>query len=413
MTVSDLASNVDFLEPLLPHTSKIGCLRLTKHRFIEGMTDDLPGFFDSPMPNLTSLELHQVAEPSVNLFPPSGTPVPPVFQNLKTLRLTRAPLYPTLFSIASLKELKLLGYESPLNFGTFIGFLRLNRDLEHVVLDVRFVADSAETEFSRKVSLPRLQNLTITCYKTIDSKGLLSCISFPHSAHIEVISIGLDPATPLSSFLPSPPTPIQDLLAPITTITTQMVPQVLRISGNGSSFTLRGVRPLLNAQMEFSTAAVRELYVDLFCFKCSVATLHKRIKVLPALEILAFSRTRFPVGLLSALIEEPVLCPALKTIAFLDCNIDSDVIKQLEEAIAKRGDSTVARVCRVVIVNSARRILDRTLIQQLQKSVPCVEIRMDDGWMTSSQVYRSLWFFNVGRVVRGYLHNFIRIIGIR
>ena len=84
MTVSDLAGNASFLEPLLPRTSKIGCLRLTEHRFIEDVTDDLPGFFDSPMANLTSLELQQVAEPSVNLFPPSGTPVFPVFQNVSS-----------------------------------------------------------------------------------------------------------------------------------------------------------------------------------------------------------------------------------------------------------------------------------------------------------------------------------------
>ena len=42
MTISDLTSNVDLLEPLLPHTSKIGCLCLTKHRSIEGVTDNLP-----------------------------------------------------------------------------------------------------------------------------------------------------------------------------------------------------------------------------------------------------------------------------------------------------------------------------------------------------------------------------------
>ena len=329
------------------------------------------------MPNLTSLELQQVAEPSANLFPSSGTPVPPVFQNvskLKTLRLTRTPLYPTLFSIASLRELRLLGYENPLNFGTFIRFLRLNRDLEHVVLDVRFVANSVETEFNRNVSPPRLQNLSITCYKTIDSKGLLSCISFPHGAHIEVTSIGLDRATLLSSFMPSPPTPIHDLLAPITTIKTQLTPAKLQLIGNGSSFTLHGVIAL----WEFPTAAVRELYVDPFPLMYSAAILHSTMKVLPALEILAFSRTPFPAGLLSGLIEEPVLCPALKTIAFLDCDIDSDIIKQLEEAMAKRGDSTAARMYRVVIVNSAGTILDRTSIQQLRKSVPCVDIRVDD-----------------------------------
>ena len=53
-------------------------------------------------------------------------------------------------------------------------------------------------------------------------------------------------------------------------------------------------------------------------------------------------------------------------------------MKQLEEAIAKRADSTGARVYRVVIVNSAGTILDRMPIEQLRKSVPYVDIRVDD-----------------------------------
>jgi len=99
---------------------------------------------------------------------------------------------------------------------------------------------------------------------------------------------------------------------------------------------------------------------------------------LPALEVLAISQNVFPVGLLSALTEEPVLCPALKTIAFLDCEVDSDIVKQLGEAVAKRRDSMAARLHRVVIVNSTGTPPDVASIRQLRKSVSCVEVRVDD-----------------------------------
>jgi len=107
--------------------------------------------------------------------------------------------------------------------------------------------------------------------------------------------------------------------------------------------------------------------------------LSELMKRLPALEILAISRaTAFPVGLLSTLTEEPAVCPALRTIAFFDCGIDPDTMKKLEEALTRRRDSTAARVYRVVIVSSTGKVPDHTSVQQLRKSVPRVDVMMDD-----------------------------------
>ena len=82
--------------------------------------------------------------------------------------------------------------------------------------------------------------------------------------------------------------------------------------------------------------------------------------------------------LFSVLTKEPVLCPTLKTIAFFDCRIGPDKMKKLGEALAKRMDSTAARVHQVVIVNSTGTMSDHTLVQQLRKSVLRVDVRMDD-----------------------------------
>ena len=379
ITVSDVKSDGNFLEPLLPHISKIVRLRLAGYSSIEIVAYDLPGFFSSPMPNLSFLELQQHVEPA-ELFPLNGTSIPPIFQRvskLESLCLTRIPIYPTLFSIASLRELKLLGYANPVNFRTFIGFLHSNLDLELVVLDVQFVAGSVEIGPTRKAPLSRLQHLSITCSKAIDARGLLSCISLPRGIHIEVTPTDSDQSATLDSFLHSPPASIHDLLAPITTIEIQLDPRELQLFGNGSSFTSRCTTFALNTQPRFfSTTAVREFRVNATLF--NPVGMLPGMKILPALEILAFSRTAFPTRLLSALTEEPVLCPALKTIAFLDCGIDSGIIKQLGKALAKRRYSMAARVYRVVIVDSTGMILDRMSIQQLREAVPCVEIRVDD-----------------------------------
>ena len=347
------------------------------------MADNLPGFFGSPIPKLNSLELQQTTEPA-ELFPSNGVPMPPVLQNvakLESLRLTRTPLHPTLLNITSLKELVLLGYTTPFHFGTFLGILKSNPSLELIILDIQFVVDSVETAPQRKVLLPRLQHLSITCSNPTDSKGLLSSISLPHGICLEVAFARSDQSFGLGSFLPSPPTPIRELLAPITTIKSRLVPQELHLFGNGSVFTFRSPKFLFDAHSElelFSGAAVRRLYMNTSPRKYVHDELFKPLGLLPALEILAFSNTAFPTGLPLVLTYEPALCSALKTIAFFDCNVDSSAIERLGEAIAKRRDSMATSLYRVVIVDSTGSPPDLASIRKLRKSVPCVEVRVDD-----------------------------------
>ena len=301
-----------------------------------------------------------------------------------------------MFSITSLKESKLLGYASLFDFGTLVGFLRSNIDLECLILDVQFITDSVETAPARKVTLPRLQHLSITCSNAIDSKGLLSCITLPRGVNIEVIFANPGPPAELSTFLPSPPTPIWELLAPITTVKTKKIPWELHLSSNGSVFTFRAPdAPLTISEMFvlFPTTLVRELHINMHHYIFTDVGLSNTIKVLPALEILAISRVpRFPVWLFSALTKEPILCPALKTIAFFDCRIGPDEMKKLGEVLTRRTDSTGARVYRVVIVNSTETMPDHTSVQQLRKSVPCVDVRMDDKLPDLSQ---PVWLFDV------------------
>ena len=383
ITVSDIKSGEDFLESLIPQTSRIGRLRLTGYSTIETVAVDLPGFLVSSMPNLTSLELQQTTEPA-ELFPSREAPVPSLFQNvakLESLCLARTPLYPAVLSATSLRELKLLGYANPFHFGTFLGLLDANPGLERVVLDIQFITGSVKIEPARKVVLPRLQVLSITCSKPIDSKGLLSCIPPTRGARVEVIASQLDQSAKFSSYLPSPPTHIRELLNPITTIKTQATPRELHLFGNDSMFTFRSPQALLEPHLElliFPSTSVRELYTNPDPFQYSNDGLHQTLELLPALETLAFSKTRFPFGLLPALTEEPVLCPTLKTIAFLDCGVDSGIAEMLGEAIAKRRDSTAARLYRVVVVNSAGKLPDLKSIQQIRRSVPRVEAIVDD-----------------------------------
>ena len=384
VTMSDIEDDEDFLEQLTPHTSRIGTLRLIGYPTIETLANDLPGFFDSPMLDLTFLELEQTEEP-VNIFPSDEATVPPVFRNVskvKSLSLTRTPIFPPLFSLAFLKELKLTAYANPFDFGTFSRFLRANPNVENLVLNVQFIEDTIDAAPARqKVSLPHLRSLSITCSKAADSKGLLSRMSLPRGVHIEIESLFLDQSVELSSFLPSPLTPIKELLCPITTINIQKHPRVFHFIGNSSTFTFRSQHTSdLSSSTDWMllpTAAVREFFVDFHPSYYTDAGMLKAMEHLPALETLVISKMT-SAALPPALTAEPVLCPALKTIAFFDCNIDSGIVEELGAAIAKRRDSTGTRLYRVVIVSSRGTQLNAESIQKLRKSVPYVDIRVDD-----------------------------------
>ena len=382
ITVSDIKGDKDFLEALLPHATRISDLSLTGFPSIEGVADDLPGFFASPIPNLTSLELEQAEEPTES-FPSNETPAPPLFlsvSKLKSLYLTRTPLYPALCNIRSLVELKLVGYTTPFGFGKFIGFLRSNSDLELIILDVQFVEVRASLERfpSTVTSFPRLRQLSLTCVNEIDAKGLISLISFPSGVLLEVFGSQEDQYNDIRLFLPFPK--IRELLTPITTIKCQSSPsREIHLSGNNSLFSFRSANDQFNPGPEFSlfnTTMVREFHAKVNPHR---AVLFEPLSRFPALEtLILLGVTSFPHVSLGFLAEKPVLCPSLKTIAFVDCVLSSRVIEELGEVVARRKNSTAAWLHRVVIVRRDGKLPDYGLIHRLRQFVPRVDVGISE-----------------------------------
>ena len=372
---------MDFLSALIPHIAEVAHLSLIGYPSVEAMADDLPGLFVSPMPNLTSLGLRQAEEPA-ELFPPSGSPVPPVFQNvskLKSLRLIQTPTYPSLFNIPSLVELKLIGYTSPFDFKTFIGFLASNKNLEIVVLDIKFIEGSVRTVPVRMVPLARLRHLSITCANPIDAKGLLSWISLHGGTHLEIICSRW---SSLDSYLPSPHTPVQRVLAQITVVKFQNSPWEFHVfDNNGSSFSFRCYQASLSVPKFdlFPTASVREFHVNNVPCALAPRFFTSTLRQLPALETLVITNTaHWDTGTFESLAGQPLLCPSLKTIAFLDCTFVPDVMKELEGVVVKRKGLEAAWLYRVVIVSSIGGLPSYTAIQRLRQHVPCVDVRVGD-----------------------------------
>ena len=381
ISVSDVREDEDFLQALLPHTSRISHLSLTKYSSIEKVADDLPSFSASLMPNLTSLELEQTEEPTES-FPSDEVPAHPLFQNvskLKSLHLTRTPLYPVVMSVTSLVELKLVGHTIP--FGKFIGFLHSNPNLELVTLDLQFTRVSAGIAPEKVASLPRLRRLVFTCGSATDARGLFSCVSLRRGVQIAIQGSQTNPCADLASFLPHPPTPTHQLLTPITVIKDQTSPRWLRMFSDDGQLSFRSPKTPSKMYDEFSlfvTGTVREFHVEIYRLDPDGGRLAWPLARLPALEALVLSGTRLSPGSLSLLEKEPILCPSLRTIAFFDCEVTGDVVRELEEVLTKRRGSTAARLHRVVIVNNTRALPDLQLVHRLRKFVPRVDIGVGD-----------------------------------
>lgn len=377
ISASSVKTDEDFLKALLPRVSRIGHLSLTGYSSIEDIERDLPGLLASPAPNLVSLELEQTGEPT------GSFPAHPLFQNvpgLKLLHLTRTPLHPILMSATSLLELKISGCTTPFRFGDFVGFLRSNPNLEHITLGIQFHEVPAWIYPSRTVSLPRLRQLSFTSSHAMDTKGLISSISFPRGVSLEFSILQVDQNIEIRHFLPSPPTMVRDLLAPITVVRYGNSHKgEVYLSGNNSHFSFRCNQPfpLDPAFHLFNTSAVREFHTK-GSFRGEI--LSWPLSQLPALEALVLVDINNSSSLsLGFLADEPVLCPSLKTVAFVDCSLGSSVIGELEGVVARRNSSTAAWLHRVVVVDRAGKLPNSRLICQLRRFVPRVDISVDEG----------------------------------
>jgi len=378
--VPDINGDETFLEAILPHTSRIAHLSLTGYRSIEALANVIPTLLTSAMHNLISLELQQ-SSMSVELFPSGVPPSPQIswkLSRLMSLPLTRTPLYPALTNITSLVELALVGYAVPFNFRKFTGFLSSNPDLQTITLDVQFTDHLSWVCATRTVSLPRLCYLSFTCANPTDARALLSSLYLPRGVFLRVVGSEANQCFELSSFLPSPISPIQETLVPITTIMYRNDPRIVQFHGSDSFLSFRCSQPPFGTYSEFSLfpiTTVRELYVRLDPY----SDLSCPLSQLPALETLVLVDIHaLPTQAFDFLTEQPVLCPSLKTIAFLDCVLNSKTIGELEEGIAGRKNSTAAWLHRIVIVCKSRALPDHKLILRLQNHVPCVDARIGD-----------------------------------
>ena len=369
-----------FIPLLLPRIQNVGSLNIHGFSSIEELIRVLPNV-PRLTPNLQSLTLRGTALTRAERNRPTD-PFVPLTDTLRYLSLNQFPLCPSFLRLRSLTELDILDYRFNVRLDTFLSFLKENPSLETATLGIGFAESSLRSSQPDVVVETQLRYLSIRCLNSADGKALISGIALQRGARLEIIHSGTNPT--LNGILSGiSPKHLANLSSP-TFMECQSYCRSTRLLGPNGVFSFKC---LLGPEDPFS-----ELPLPPFSLTSvrDFRLLHRRSEqapsplkptvfhplLFPAIETLAVSCETSISHLLSILFSNPASSPSLKTLAFLDCNITEDFIKELEQFASNRKDTTSARLYRVVIVHPKAKFPSVASIDALAKHIPVVDVRL-------------------------------------
>ena len=360
-----------FSDLLASHIHNTETLHVCFYPAIQKLTRIFPNFPQS-MPILKSLSLvgkTKDLKQSIDPFGPLTT--------LTSLSLISVPFYPSLHRLRTLTDLTLRVYLFKHHLDTLLDFLEANRSLERTVLEIGFSEPSLRSSRRRVAIRNHLQSLTICSPFAVDADAFISSIALQKGAHLELSLLyrdaGLSDVLPIFSLdhLPNLQSPTLMKYRPDN--------GVVRLLGPNGSFSFETMSCFMDPFVELPLLHLTNVRVfhirrepDLF----PIGSITFPSPSLPVLETLIVECEDTIPHLFSTLLSNPSSSPSLKTLAFLDCDLDEDFMEQLTQFASNRKNTTLAWLYRVVIVNS-KGILPRfASIEALGKYVSVVDVRI-------------------------------------
>lgn len=378
LDMGQVGTNPGFSARITPHITNIGSLRINCISTTEELAQTFPGFPQS-MPNLRSFSFSPGLLHAATVDPfGESTPA------LTHLSLAYVPLYPSLQRLRTLTDLTLRNHRFDLHLDTFMDFLEGNRGLERAILDVWFAPASLQRLRGRAGTTNRLKILSISSAGAVGGSALISRIAIQKGATLEVMLC--DGGAKLSDVLPIVSATHHQNIQSVTFMEYHSDGRSIRLLGPDGTFSLTCASspevpfaefPLLHiTNIRACHVVRRELALNLGDSPDHLARMTFPPSSLPALEMLGIVREVHTSHLFSALFSDPSASPSLRTIAFMDCELDEGFIEALTRFAADRKNTPSAPLHRVVIVNSKGILPGVASIDALGGHVPVVDVRI-------------------------------------
>jgi len=358
-----------FVDLVTPCFHNIETLELCGLVTVDDLNRSLPNF-PRTMPNLRSLDLAlSINSPD---WDSSIDPFGLFSPTLTHLFLYDIPLYPSFLNLRTLTRLTLHNYRFCLPLDTLLTILEENRSLECVILRIHFKNRSLRDSQRRAPIKNDLPHLSVTYYDAEVARALISRIPLRRGGKLEIHS--LEDNEGLDNLLTSVSTTFLGNLASATHM--ESCGGSIQVLGPDGSFSFSGLStsemPLFGLSPP-SFSKIRELHLER-----EVSAISPRAfdpSLFPALETLAIKRYTNVLAGLSALFSTPASSPLLKTLAFLDCNLSKDFMKELTRFASDRKGTVSAWLYRVVIVHPHGKFPGAASLHALGGHVPVVDVR--------------------------------------
>ena len=328
-------------------------------------------------PNLQSLSLLDCGG---NSFNRPKDPCGQLTSSLNCLDLSGTLLYPSLLGLRTLTSLKILDHSARLHLDTLLDFVEENRALEYANLNILFNIPSLQNARPRLPIKNRLRNLSIAFECT---PNLLSKIAVQEGAHVYLHLLGkqMEYLPPFVSM-----GPLSNLRSPtcMKYCPDEVSTRTTRLLGPNGSFSLKVYASRGTLFEEFPLLPLSDIRTFHFDHRSPGSSQPRPTPTVPlplsfpALETLVIERATDVSLLLSSFFSNQSSTPPLRTLAFFDCQIGEGFMKELTRFSSDRKNTALVRLGRVVIVNSNGQLPHAALIDELEKHVSVVDVRV--GW---------------------------------
>jgi hypothetical protein len=365
-----------FFGLLAPYVQNIDTLRVTSPTTIKKLRQALPKFPRST-PNLRSLSLNSDVH-----WGGSTDPFGSLAPTLRYLELGNIPLYPSLLRLKSLTALSYVNGRFDLPLDILLDFLEGNRLLEHVALGINFRTACLLSSRRRTAMENRLRCLSIYYRDVMSTQAIISSIALRKGARLNIIPTNADRR--LNDILSGVCTAHLWSLRSPTFIEYRSYPRSIQLFGPNGQFLFQmpfniggGVPfvefPLLRLTHIREFRLVHRLPEGM---QCPLQPLSFDQSYFPALETLAVDCETDLSHLFSGLFSNPSSPSSLQTIAFMDCDLTEDFMKELTQYASKRKATTSAWLYKVVIVHSDGKFPFIATIRKLGEHVPVIDVRV-------------------------------------